>query len=48
MIQFDFYRNNSMTEFERPDTASTIHLVFASQPSMNLSKYFSKRCLNEV
>jgi len=47
-MEFNFSTNNSMTEFETLDTSSTIYLGFASRPLMNLSKYFSKRCLNEV
>ena len=41
-MEFNFSSNNSMTEFERPDTASTIYLGFANPPETNIfsQKYF--------
>ncbi|MDC0229639.1 hypothetical protein OAK48_01570 [Deltaproteobacteria bacterium] len=41
-MEFNFSSNNSMTEFEAPDTTSTIYLGFASQPETNIfsQKYF--------
>ena len=32
IMEFNFSTNNSMTEFETPDTTSTIYLGFSSQP----------------
>ena len=41
-MEFNFSTNNSMTEFETPDTSSTVYLGFASQPETNIfsQKYF--------
>ena len=41
-MKFNFSTNNSMTEFETPDTTSTIYLGFASEPKTNIfsQKYF--------
>ena len=36
MLNFDFSPNNSMTEFESPQTDSTVYLGFASDPSPNV------------
>jgi hypothetical protein len=35
-MEFNFSTNNSMTEFETPDTTSTVYLGFASQPEKNI------------
>jgi hypothetical protein len=44
-MEFNFSTNNSMTEFEAPDTKSTVYLGFASQPETNIfsQKYFRSR-----
>ena len=41
-MEFKFSTNNSMTEFEAPDTTSTVYLGFASEPVTNIfsQKYF--------
>ena len=41
-MEFNFSTNNSMTEFETPDSTSTIYLGFASRPETNIfsQKYF--------
>ena len=36
MLNFDFSPNNSMTEFESPETDSTVYLGFASDPVPNV------------
>jgi len=36
MLNLDFSPNNSMTEFESPETDSTVYLGFASQPETNI------------
>ncbi len=41
-MEFNFSTNNSMTEFEAPDTTSTVYMGFESQHKTNIfsQKYF--------